>query len=176
MRSTLLLPIAVLAGVSLAHFEVRYPDSIGFRDADEDEAPCGGFTPDLSDSSKLVDFHVGGDAIAVRSTHQQGNWLIRVTLDEKAESDWEQVFPIVQQSGLGDYCNPAVTIPESYVGKKGVIGVVSSATDGVLYQVRLHTLLSVNLLLTYFPSVYRRQLCQGQGRQHPQRVPQRVLG
>ncbi|SPJ73056.1 uncharacterized protein FTOL_02785 [Fusarium torulosum] len=133
MRSSLLLSTAVFCGLSLAHFEVKYPDTIGFKDDDEDKSPCGGFTPDLS-KNKLVDFHVGGEAIALRSTHQQGNWLFRVTLDEKANGDWEQVFPIVQQSGLGDFCQPQVTVPEKYAGKKGWVNVVSSAVDGLLYQ------------------------------------------
>ncbi|KAM0339038.1 hypothetical protein ACHAPU_011097 [Fusarium lateritium] len=133
MRSSTLLSAAVFCGLSLAHFEVKYPDTIGFKDDDEDKSPCGGFTPDLS-KDKLVDFHVGGEAIALRSTHQQGNWLFRVTLDDKADGDWEQIFPIVQQSGLGDFCQPQLTVPEKYAGKKGWVNVVSSAVDGLLYQ------------------------------------------
>ncbi|CAM1505043.1 Fc.00g106800.m01.CDS01 [Cosmosporella sp. VM-42] len=130
MRSVLLL--SALAGVSTAHFLLKYPESIGFSDDDESKSPCGGFTPDLT--KDLVDWHVGGEAIAVRLTHPQCNWLFRVTTDEKAESGWEQIFPIVQQSGLGDFCEPQVTIPESYIGKKGVVSIVSSAVDGLLYQ------------------------------------------
>ncbi|KAF5640560.1 gpi anchored protein [Fusarium sp. NRRL 52700] len=133
MRSSTLLSTALLYGVSLAHFELKYPESIGFKDDNEGESPCGGFTPDLS-KDKLVDFHVGGEAIAVLSTHQQGNWLFRVTLNEKADGDWEQVFPIVQQSGLGAFCEPQVTVPESYAGKKGWVNVVNNAVDGLLYQ------------------------------------------
>ncbi|KAF5674241.1 gpi anchored protein [Fusarium denticulatum] len=133
MRSSTLLLTALLCGISLAHFEVKYPETIGFKDDNEGESPCGGFTPDLS-KDKLVDFHVGGEAIALLSTHQQGNWLFRVTLNEKADGDWEQVFPIVQQSGLGAFCQPQVTVPEKYAGKKGWVNVVSSAVDGLLYQ------------------------------------------
>ncbi|KAF4501762.1 gpi anchored [Fusarium agapanthi] len=133
MRSSTLLSTALLCGISSAHFLLKYPDSIGFKDDNEGESPCGGFTPDLS-KDKLVDFHVGGEAIALQSTHQQGNWLFRVTLNEKADGDWEQVFPIVQQSGLGDFCQPQITVPEKYAGKKGWVNVVSSAVDGLLYQ------------------------------------------
>ncbi|KAF5682748.1 gpi anchored protein [Fusarium circinatum] len=133
MRSSTLLSTALLCGVSSAHFLVKYPESIGFKDDNEGESPCGGFTPDLS-KDKLVDFHVGGEAIALQSTHQQGNWLFRVTLNEKADGDWEQVFPIVQQSGLGNFCEPQITVPEKYAGKKGWVNVVSSAVDGLLYQ------------------------------------------
>ncbi|KAF5718581.1 gpi anchored protein [Fusarium mundagurra] len=133
MRSSTLLSTALLCGVSLAHFELKHPKSIGFKDDNEGESPCGGFTPDLS-KDDLVDFHVGGESIALLSTHQQGNWLFRVTLNEKADGDWEQVFPIVQQSGLGAFCEPEVTVPEKYAGKKGWVNVVNNAVDGLLYQ------------------------------------------
>jgi hypothetical protein len=127
------LALLSLCSVVSGHFLLNYPQSIGFDDDKEDGGPCGGFTPDFS--KNVVDFHVGGDAIAVKLTHPQGNWLFRVTTDEKAQSGWEQIFPIVQQSGLGDFCEPQVTVPSKFVGKKGVLSVVSSATDGLLYQV-----------------------------------------
>lgn len=156
MRSLFLF--SALCGLSAAHFELKYPDSIGFSDDNEDKAPCGGFTPDFS--GDLVDFHVGGEALAMRLTHQQSNWLFRITTDEKAESGWEQIFPIVQQSGLGDFCEPSVTVPEKYIGKKGVVSIVSSAVDGLLYQVGLFRYHrrgeSANISLL----VCRRQFCQ----------------
>ncbi|KAH6606976.1 expression library immunization antigen 1 [Trichoderma cornu-damae] len=136
MRSSAVLPaILSLASLSSAHFLMNYPKSIGFDDSTEGNAPCGGFTPDLSSgSSQLVDFHVGGDSLAMRSTHTQVNWLFRVTLDAEAASGWQQIFPIVMQSGLGNFCEPLITLPSSYAGKKGIISVVSDAPDGLLYQ------------------------------------------
>lgn len=148
MKSFALL--SALCGLGSAHFLLNFPKSIGFDDSNEGNAPCGGFTPDLS--KDLVDFHVGGDAISVKLTHPQGNWLFRVTTDEKAESGWEQIFPIVQQSGLGDFCQPQVTVPSKYAGKKGVLSVVSSATDGLLYQVsELAAALSEKMLMYIVP-------------------------
>lgn len=136
MRVSAILPAVLsLASVSSAHFLMNYPDSIGFDDDKEGTAPCGGFTPDISSGSKqLVDFHVGGDSLAMRATHNQVTWLFRVTLDGTAQSGWKQIFPIVQQSGLGDFCEPQITLPASYAGKKGVISVVTDAPDGLLYQ------------------------------------------
>ncbi|KAK2601962.1 hypothetical protein QQS21_004475 [Conoideocrella luteorostrata] len=127
--------LSALCGASSAHFHLKYPSPIGDGSTtNEDKAPCGGATPDLSDSKKLVDFHIGGEALAMTLTHPEGKWLFRATTDEKAESDWEQIFPIVQQSGIGDFCEPDITLPSKYSGKKGVVGIVSSATDGMLYQ------------------------------------------
>lgn len=137
MRSSTIIPaILSLASLSSAHFLLNYPKSIGFDDDKEGTAPCGGFTPDISSgSSQLVDFHVGGDSLAMRGTHPQSNWLFRATLDGTAESGWQQIFPIVQQSGLGNFCEPQITLPSSWAGKKGVISVVADAPDGLLYQV-----------------------------------------
>ncbi|KAK4083762.1 uncharacterized protein Triagg1_1424 [Trichoderma aggressivum f. europaeum] len=136
MRSSAVLPaILSLASLSSAHFLLNYPTSIGFDDDKEGTSPCGGFTPDVSSGSKqLVDFHVGGDSLAMRSTHPQTSWLFRATLDGTGESGWQQIFPIVQQSGLGNFCEPQVVLPSSWAGKKGVVGVVADGPDGLLYQ------------------------------------------
>lgn len=137
MRSTLLL---ALTGLASAHFQLLHPDSIHFDDATEDSAPCGGAKlgfPDNDDD--LFEYHVGGESIATVLTHERSDWLIRVTTDRKAEKDWEQVFPIYTQSGLGVFCQPNVPIPSKYEGKTGIVSVVSAATDGTLYQVRYKT-------------------------------------
>ena len=131
MKSFLL--ISALCGISSAHFQLNYPKSIGFEEKSEGTGPCGGFTPDFSKDP--VEFHVGGDSIALALTHTQGDWLFRVTTDEKAASGWEQIYPIVQQTGVGNYCQQNITVPSNYTGKNGVLSVVSSAGDGLLYQV-----------------------------------------
>ncbi|KGQ08007.1 hypothetical protein BBAD15_g6679 [Beauveria bassiana D1-5] len=120
-----LISLAALAGITSAHFQLKYPPTIGFEDAKEDTGPCGGFTPDLS-KSDLADFHIGGDAVAVRLSHPQSKWLFRVTTDPSDEKKWEQIYPIVLQSGLGDFCLPQLTVPEKYAGKKGVLSICSS--------------------------------------------------
>jgi hypothetical protein len=131
--TTLLLLIAV----AQAHFLLNYPKSIGFSDDAQRDGPCGGFTPDFS-KNNFTDFHIGGDNIATRTTHPQGNWLYRFTLDPTASGNWTQAFPIVQQSGLGSFCEPLVTIPSQLAGEKGVLGVVSNTPDGLLFQACTH--------------------------------------
>ncbi|RHZ64897.1 copper acquisition factor BIM1-like domain-containing protein [Aspergillus thermomutatus] len=118
-----------------AHFLLNYPPTIGFDDSLETTPPCGSFTVDFS-TDNVTDFHVGGNAIAVTSIHPQATWLFRATLDITAAGNWTALLPAVQQTGLGDFCEPVVTVPASWAGKKGVIGVVQDAPDGILYQVR----------------------------------------
>lgn len=133
MRS--ILALTALCGLASAHFEIVYPKPIASEEKNEGTGPCGGVVPDLT--KDLVDFHVDGEAIALKLTHPQSSWLFRATTDATAQSGWEEIYPIVQQSGLGAYCNPQVKIPSSWVGKKGVVSVVSKAVDGLLFQVSI---------------------------------------
>ncbi|KAH7201463.1 hypothetical protein DER44DRAFT_870253 [Fusarium oxysporum] len=116
-----------------AHFNLNYPETIGFEDGTQHDGPCGGFTPDFS-KDDVTDFYIGGDSIATLTTHAEGNWLYRITLDESARGNWTQIYPIVRQTGLGAFCEPVVTVPEEFIGHTGVLGVVSNTPDGVLYQ------------------------------------------
>jgi len=134
-RSTLIL---LLAAGAHAHFTVSYPKPLGSSHDEQGTGPCGGITPDLA-TAEVTDFHVGGDNVATRTSHAQGNWLYRVTLDPKAAGNWTQVYPIVQQSGLGDFCAPLVSVPSDFVGKKGILSVVGGGGHGYLYAVSSYT-------------------------------------
>jgi hypothetical protein len=137
-------PLRALATAALlflsaanAHFVLLAPPSLEGDSINEDKegnAPCGATLPDLSKRS-ATDFHVDGDFISLRLGHPQAKWLIRGTLEDKASGNWTQLFPIVLQSGLGNFCEPIVTAPQSWVNKTGVIGIVANAPDGTLYQV-----------------------------------------
>ncbi|OCL07549.1 hypothetical protein AOQ84DRAFT_408743 [Glonium stellatum] len=109
------------------------PPTIGFDDSLEATPPCGSFTVDFS-KDNVTNFAVGGDAIAVTSIHPQATWLFRATLDQTASGNWTALLPDVMQTGLGDLCETGLTLPSSWAGQKGVIGVVQDAPDGILYQ------------------------------------------
>lgn len=122
---------------STAHFLLHYPATVGFDDDLEGQAPCGSFTVDFS-KDNVTDFHVGGDSIALTSTHPMATWLFRATLDQTGtKGNWTNLLPPVSQSGLGNFCERSITVPESWAGQKGVISVVQDAADGLLYQVSL---------------------------------------
>lgn len=142
-RSTLTLLLA--AAGAHAHFTVGYPKPLSSSHDEQGTGPCGGITPDLA-TAEVTDFHVGGDNVATRTSHAQGNWLYRVTLDPRAAGNWTQVYPIVQQSGLGDFCAPLVSVPGEFVGKKGILSVVGGGGHGYLYAVRNPT----NVKIVFF--------------------------
>lgn len=129
--SFLLLP--TLAG---AHFLLNSPSAVGPFDEDaEATAPCGGVDIDFS-KDNVTDFHVDGEALELFLSHPQANWLFRVTTDQNATSNWTQIYPVVMQTGEGDYCQSAVAAPASLAGQQGLLGVVVNGPDGLLYQVR----------------------------------------
>lgn len=123
-----------LLSIANAHFNLNTPTSAGFNEDDEDKGPCGGATLDF-DKQAVSDFHVGGQPVGMLSGHTQTNWLFRGTLDKTASGNWTQLYPILQQSGAGKFCEKAVPAPESWVGKQGLLGVVANGPDGLLYQV-----------------------------------------
>jgi hypothetical protein len=126
--------LATFIGQSTAHFLLNYPPTIGFDDSLEATPPCGSFSVDFS-TDNVTDFHVGGDSLAMTSIHPQATWLFRATLDITASGNWTNLLPAIVQTGLGDYCERDITLPATWAGSKGVIGVVQHAPDGILYQV-----------------------------------------
>ncbi|KAL2161785.1 hypothetical protein VTH06DRAFT_7569 [Thermothelomyces fergusii] len=135
LRSLLAAGLLFLSAAD-AHFELNQPKSLEGDNMNErlqTSGPCGGGVPDLSKNT-ATDFHVDGDAVSLLLGHPQANFLIRGTLDDKAAGNWTQLFPIVQQSGRGDFCEPAVRAPREWAGKKGFIGIACAAPDGMLFQ------------------------------------------
>ncbi|KAH6693434.1 hypothetical protein F5X68DRAFT_45058 [Plectosphaerella plurivora] len=132
-RITALLSTALLATTASAHFSITIPgNQLGGRDqGNQNTGPCGGHT--VEDGAETVDFHVGGQQVAVMDLHSRSDWLIRGTLDTGASSGWEELYPIYQTRGEGRSCQPSVRAPEEWVGKTGVLSVVGQAEDGNLF-------------------------------------------
>lgn len=137
------LSLLLLPAIAAAHFTLDAPPAVGPFDEDsESTQPCGGVTLDFS-KDNVTDFHVGGEAVALFLGHPQASWLFRATLDQTGTDNWTMIYPVVTQTGEGDYCQPAVAAPSSWVGQKGVLGMVCDGPDGLLYQVSKITYLSV---------------------------------
>ncbi|KAG7284923.1 hypothetical protein NEMBOFW57_009538 [Staphylotrichum longicolle] len=95
-----------------AYFELLQPPSLEGAKLNKDletNGACGGGVPDLSSTT---DFHVDGDSVAIFLGQPQANILIGATLNPQANGGWAQLYPLVQQRGLGNFCQPAVTAPK----------------------------------------------------------------
>lgn len=132
-RITALLSTALLATTASAHFSIMIPgNQLGGKDTDsQNTGPCGGHT--VEDGAETVDFHVGGQQVAIFDGHSRSDWLIRGTLDTGASGGWEELYPIYQTRGEGRSCQPSVKAPEEWIGKTGILSVVGQAEDGNLF-------------------------------------------
>ena len=133
MKLISLLPLPALAGLSTAHFLLYYPPTLGFNDDNEGIGPCGGF-PVVFNSSD-VQVQAGGFPIVLKSTHPEADWLFRATLSHSEPFNWTNLLPVVHETGLGDFCIPDFKVPAEFVGHSGLLQIMESAVDGVLYQV-----------------------------------------
>ncbi|KAG4422989.1 hypothetical protein IFR04_003901 [Cadophora malorum] len=127
------LVAALLVSQTSAHFLMNYPESIGFSDDSEGTGPCGSFTVDFA-TDPVTEFHVGGDTIALRSTHPDTKWLFRATLGSADAGNWTALSQVIQQSALGSFCRSDIVVPESFAGQNGTLGVAANGPDGILYQ------------------------------------------
>ncbi|KAI9655256.1 MAG: hypothetical protein M1829_000669 [Trizodia sp. TS-e1964] len=128
-RSVALLLAA--ACQSTAHFVLQYPTSLGFDDTLEGTGPCGGL-PITSDNA--ADFHVGGEPVAMITTHPAATWLFRATLDLTGSGNFSNLVPAISQTGVGSFCESSIPAPAAWLGQKGIVQVVQNAIDGLLYQ------------------------------------------
>ncbi|KAF3929270.1 hypothetical protein AA313_de0206682 [Arthrobotrys entomopaga] len=131
--SSIVLSFLAISSVS-AHFTLRHPTPFGPSAAKEDYGPCGGY--DLDENTPVTEFHVDGEAIAYSSSHPDVHALFRVVEGTTANGNlnWSKVFPIIEQFGSGDFCEPMVVAPKDLVGKQGIFQVIQNAVDGLLYS------------------------------------------
>ncbi|KAK6531316.1 hypothetical protein TWF281_008128 [Arthrobotrys megalospora] len=131
LAKSILLSILTVS-VANAHFTLRHPAPFGKSAANQDQGPCGGYT--LSDSTPVTEFHVDGEAVAYSSSHPEVKVLFRIIEGNSPDGPNSfKGYPIVEQFGAGDFCEPRVTAPKSLVGKQGIVQVVQNAVDGMLY-------------------------------------------
>lgn len=118
---------------TFAHFLLNYPATFDFDEDKEGTAPCGGI--DINFTGNVANVTVGAFSVALTSTHPQANWLYRFTTSTSEPFNWTNILPVVRQSGVGNFCLPSLSVPNSLIGKQGVIQVEQDAVDGSQYQV-----------------------------------------
>ncbi|KAK5121665.1 hypothetical protein LTR85_004837 [Meristemomyces frigidus] len=120
------------ASLSSAHFILHWPPTAGFDDDLESTSPCGSATVTVNSSSPQV--QIDRFAIMIQNTHPQGEWMFRGTTDTQAPYNWTDITPVVNTTGIGDFCLDDMHAPSEFAGKAGVIQVVDNSVDGMLYQ------------------------------------------
>ena len=125
--------LVLFSSIVRCHFVLNYPTSLGFDDENESDGPCGGV--DIVFASNDTTVQVDGFAIAMMSTHPASEFLLRATLSKAAPFNWTNLLPVVSETGIGDFCLPSLSAPDSFIGRQGLLQVVQDGPDGLLYQV-----------------------------------------
>ncbi|KAN0116713.1 hypothetical protein V8E51_002690 [Hyaloscypha variabilis] len=127
------LTLAVFVTEALGGFQMNYPESAGYNAFTEPNAPCGGADANVL-KSNMTFWDVSGGPIFLTSEYQVTDYLFRATLDANLTNGWVNLLPVLQQNGIGDFCEPIVPVPAGFNGQTGILQVVANTTDGLFYQ------------------------------------------
>ncbi|KAF2093756.1 hypothetical protein NA57DRAFT_47271, partial [Rhizodiscina lignyota] len=130
---TRIAAVVIFAALGSANFQLNFPESTGYDAQTESTGPCGGVAVNLQ-MSNMTFFDVDGASIYVTSEHQITDYLFRATLDNSLEKGWTDVFPVIQQHGIGDFCLPSVSMPSNFNGQTGVFQVIANTSTGMFFQ------------------------------------------
>lgn len=128
------LSTLLFVSLTTAHFILLWPPNAGFDEDKEPEYPCGGFVPVINSSTPAV--QVDKFAVSIQNVHPVGQWAFRGTTDTKVPYNFTDLVPLVNTTGIGDFCLDYLKVPSGWAGKSGVIQVIDNSPDGVLHQVR----------------------------------------
>src|SRR3954470_24565256 len=128
MKLISVLSLVALTKVTTAHFLLNYPPTLGFDDDNEGISPCGGFPVVLNSSD--VQVQVDGFPISVKGIHPEAEWLFRATLSPKEPFNRTNLLPVLQVTGLGDFCIPDFKVPAEFAGQSGLLQIMQDAVDG----------------------------------------------
>ncbi|KAK6335114.1 hypothetical protein TWF718_010553 [Orbilia javanica] len=117
-----------------AHFFLRYPPYIGYNDATQTTAPCGGFTS-TDRSGGVTNLTVNGFPIGVTSTHLGVYYEFKAAL-VSAPTTWVSLTPMchITAGGYPYFCQPQIPGIAAWVNEDAILQVIQHASDGTLYQ------------------------------------------
>lgn len=128
-----LVNIVALSAVSSAHFILHWPPTAGFDDDEQPTGPCGGADVVVNASAPQV--QVDRFAVQIQNTHPAGSWQFRATLSTEEPYNFTDIVPVVNTTGVGDFCLSYMSVPSEFAGRSGILQVVDYSVDGTLYQV-----------------------------------------
>lgn len=128
------LAAVVLCTITNAHFVLDIPTSLGFDDELEDVAPCGGFDPHTR--TNITNFFTKGSPVSVLTTHLSVTFEFNAAIASNL-NHWVPLTRVLNQTGVGEFCEPQIPAITSWAGKQAVLQVIQHGPDGTLYQVKV---------------------------------------
>ncbi|KAK3699189.1 hypothetical protein LTR37_016550 [Vermiconidia calcicola] len=127
-----LFQVLTLVSLSSAHFLLLWPPPAEFDEELQATSPCGGIMPTMDDST--ADVQVDRFAISIQNTHPTAEWSFLGTLNTEPPWNFTELAPVVDTTGIGEFCLDRLTAPSEWAGQSGVIQVIDKSPDGKLYQ------------------------------------------
>ncbi|RKF73882.1 Uncharacterized protein GcM1_242114 [Golovinomyces cichoracearum] len=133
-----LLSILVFTFYSIvtAHFTLKYPESRGLNEDEQDQFPCGGQNT-ISNQRTL--YPLTGGAISLVMDHASSNVQVLIAFESEPTTSFNTVLrPTFKQFGMGDFCMTNINLPSSLHVSEGTNATIQIITngdpDGGLYQ------------------------------------------
>lgn len=129
LTTVLALGLSIVAD---AHFVLQIPTSLGFDDDMENMAPCGGF--DATMRMNVTSWPIAGGNVGILTVHPNVTWEFKAALSKNLTA-WTSLTPVLNQTGVGEFCEPQIPAPKGWVGQDGVLQVTQHGPEGDLFQV-----------------------------------------
>ena len=85
--------------------------------------------------NSTADVQVDRFAISIQNTHPAAEWSFLGTLNTEPPFNFTELVPVVDTTGIGEFCLDRLSAPSEWAGQSGVIQVIDRSPDGKLYQV-----------------------------------------
>ncbi|ORX98867.1 hypothetical protein BCR34DRAFT_495726 [Clohesyomyces aquaticus] len=123
--------LLLCARLATSHFVLLDPVSLGFDDENEGVAPCGSFN--ATDRTNVTNWPVKGAAIGFLTTHTNAVFEFNTAL-LSTPNNWVPLTKDLNQTGVGQFCEPQIPAREDWKGKNGILQVIQHSPEGLLYQ------------------------------------------
>ena len=136
--ATVVAGLTLLQSVS-AHYQLTYPESRGFNEDNEPNAPCGGFN---SPSSNRTQFPLQNGFVEINSGHTSYSYEIKLVTNSANPSTADFNSASTIATGSRNYpsnaCLPVdlSSVSNASAGTNATIQVIYDGGDGKLYQVK----------------------------------------
>ena len=119
-----------------AQFLLLCPPSLGSNAELQGNEPCGGAPVEFNGrTSPSINISATAMTIEVTTLSTESEWQFRATIDQREPFHWMNLLENVSQTGIGDFCVPAMCVPESFIGKTGLVQVIQHGSAGTAMQV-----------------------------------------
>lgn len=84
----------------------------------------------------VTSWPISGGNVGILTVHPNVTWEFNAAL-LKNLTLWTSLTPVLNQTGVGEFCEPQIPAKKEWIGQDGVLQVVQHGPEGALYQVNI---------------------------------------